>query len=181
MSTTATVDPFAATDTADPFSQPTSGGAFPKLEDLEDKLLLIRPTQIKDVPDTFAPKDQPRMKARATCDVTVFAEDGAHQTFRGMYISQAGLLPQLQEIVEAKNPNRPFVLGVLAMLPNKTAKLNGIDTKEKLKEAFQTWVRKGGKGDKPGYFWGLEKFTPEQANMARPVATAMLAQSNPFA
>lgn len=180
-STVDAADPFAGGASEDPFDQPNAGGNFPKLEDLEDMLLLIRPTVIKQVPDRFAPADAPRLKDRATCDVTVFQADGTHKTHRGMYISQAGILPQLQEILDAKNPNKPFVLGVLAMLPNKAAKAAGIDTKDKLKAALAAWVKRGGKGDKPGYFWGLEKFTADQAALARPVALGMINQNNPFA
>jgi len=181
MTETITTDPFAAGTEDDPFNRPNAGGGFPKLEDLEGQLLLIKPLAIKAVPDRFAPADSPRLKDRATCDVTVFQEDGTHRTFRSMYISQAGLLPQLAQILEDANPNKPFVLGVLGMLPNKDAKSKGIDTREKLKAGLDAWVKRGGKGDKPGYFWGLDAFTPEQANQARPVALAMLNKSNPFA
>lgn len=184
--TTATADPFAggATATDDPFNQPTGGGNFPKLEDLEGYLLMIEPKAITPVVDKFhKPKDgeTQRMKDRVTCNVVVFQADGSRQTFRGMYISQAGLVPQLQQILTDANPNRPFVLGVLGMLPNKQSKLDGIDTREKLKAAIEKWVRSSGKGNKPGYFWGLDQFTDAQANMARPVALAMINKSNPFA
>lgn len=181
--TTATADPFATTE-ADPFDQPNAGGQFPKLEDLEGKLVLIRPRLIQNVADRFhRPKagEAQRMKDRATCDVTVFEEDGSHRTHRGMYISQAGILPQLQTILDDANPNKPFILGVIGDHPNKESKDKGILTREDLKAATAEWVRKGGKGDKPGYFWGLDQFTAEQAAVARPVALAMLNKTNPFA
>lgn len=183
---TTTADPFAAgaAEVTDPFNSPTSGGGFPKLEDLEGSLVLIRPRAVVKVADRFhRPQngEAQRMKDRATCDVTVFSAEGGHQTFRGMYISQAGLLPQLQQILDDADPNKPFVLGVVGMLPNKEAKAAGILTREDLKAALAAWVKRGGKGDKPGYFWALDAFTPEQANMARPVAVAMLNKANPFA
>jgi hypothetical protein len=184
--TTATADPFAAgTTTEDPFNQPSGGGTFPKFEELEDKLVLIRPRLVQTVPDRFhRPKagEAQRTVERATCDVTVFEADGTHQTYRGMYISQTGIVPQLQQILDDNNPNRPFVLGVVGMLPNKDSKESkGILTREALKTAIAEWVRKGGKGDKPGYFWGLDPFTDAQAAIARPVAMAMLNKANPFA
>lgn len=185
MTTTATADPFAGSATeADPFDQPTGGGGFPKFEDLEGVLVLIRPRNILSVPDRFhRPKagEAQRMKDRATCDVTVFDAAGTHRTYRGMYISQAGVLPQLQTILDDANPNKPFVLGVVGRNPNKESKDKGILTREDLAKATDEWVRKGGRGDKPGYFWGLDTFTPEQAAVARPVAMAMLNKANPFA
>lgn len=182
--TTTTADPFAAGATADPFSDPNAGGVFPKLEDLENLLVLIRPKNIQMVADRFhkpGPGEQQRMKKRATTDVTVFGADGTHTTYRGMYISQVGLVGELERILDDANPNRPFVLGVVGMLPNKAAKDNGIDTREKLKAAIAAWVAKGGKGDKPGYFWGLDAATDAQKNLARPVALAMMEKNNPFA
>lgn len=187
MTTDTTTDPFAAgaTETAtDPFGDPNGGGSFPKLEDLEDTLVLIRPKAINMVADRFhKPQDgeAQRLKKRATTDVTVFKADGTHTTFRGMYISQVGLVGELERVLEDANPNRPFVLGVVGMLPNKEAKAAGIDTREKLKDALAAWVKKGGRGDKPGYFWGLDPATDAQKAVARPVAMAMLNKSNPFA
>lgn len=180
-----TADPFAAdaATPADPFGDPNAGGAFPKLEDLEGTLVLIRPKAIQMVADRYhkpAPGETQRQKKRATADVTVFT-GGAHTTYRNMYISQVGLVGELERILDDANPNRPFVLGVVGMLPNKAAKDNGIDTREKLKAAIAAWVAKGGKGDKPGYFWGLDAATEDQKALARPVALAMLNKSNPFA
>jgi hypothetical protein len=183
MTSTATADPFATTQ-ADPFDQPTGGGSFPKFEELEGKLTLIEPKLIQTVPDRFhRPKagETQRTQERATCNVTVFEEDGTHRTYRGMYISQGAIVGQLQEILDAKNPNKPFILGVPGQLPNKASKDSGILTREALKTAHAEWVRKGGKGDKPGFFWGLDPFTADQAAVARPVALAMLNKSNPFA
>lgn len=177
-------DPFAAGATSDPFGDPNAGGVFPKLEDLENRLILVRPKAIQMVADRYhkpAPGETQRQKKRATADVTVFGEDGGHTTYRNMYISQVGLVGELERILDDANPNRPFVLGVVGMLPNKAAKDNGIDTREKLKAAIAAWVAKGGKGDKPGYFWGLDAATDDQKNLARPVALAMLNKSNPFA
>jgi len=183
--TTATADPFAGTTTeADPFDQPSGGGQFPKFEELEGSLVLIRPRLIQTVPDRFhRPKagETQRTQERATCDVTVFAEDGSHRSYRGMYMSQAAIVGQLQDILDAGNPNKPFILGVVGQLPNKDSKDKGILTREDLKTAHAEWVRKGGKGDKPGFFWGLDPFTADQAAVARPVALAMLNKTNPFA
>lgn len=185
--TTATIDPFATTaDTAsDPFGDPNAGGAYPKLEELEDFLVLIRPKTVNMVADRFhkpAAGETQRMKKRATTDLTVFRADGTHTTYRDMYISQVGLVGELERVLEDANPNRPFVLGVVGMLPNKESReQKGIDTRAKLKEALAAWVKRGGKGDKPGFFWGLDAATDEQKNIARPVALAMLNKSNPFA
>jgi hypothetical protein len=182
--TAVTADPFAAGATEDPFGDPTAGGGFPKLEDLEDFLVLIRPKAVTLVADRFhkpAAGETQRMKKRATTDLTVFRADGTHSTYRNMYISQVGLVGELERVLEEANPNRPFVLGVVGMLPNKSAKDSGITTREALKDAIAAWVKKGGKGDKPGYFWGLDAASDAQKAVARPVAMAMLNKANPFA
>ncbi len=184
--TTATLDPFAAgaTTEPDPFGDPSAGGAYPKLEDLEDFLVLIKPKTVVLVADRFhkpAAGEAQRMKKRATTDLTVFKADGTYTTYRDMFISQVGLVGELERVLDDANPNRPFVLGVVGMLPNKTAKDSGITTREALKEALAKWVANKGKGDKPGFFWGLDAATDAQKNVARPVALAMLNKANPFA
>lgn len=179
---TAVADPFATTE--DPFGDPNAGGCAPKMEDLEGQLVLLRPRVVQMVPDKFhtpEPGEAQRTKKRATADMTVFAADGSHTTYRNAFIGQVGLVSELERVLDDANPNRPFVLGVVGMLPNKASKSKGIQTREALKEAVNAWVKRGGKGDKPGYFWGLDAASDAQKAVARPVAMAMMAKTNPFA
>lgn len=165
--------------TTDPFRGSTGGGRFPKIEELEDRLVLIRPIVVEKVANKY--KDG-ALTERMTADVIVFDENGGeHETYESMYISQEALVGDGQKTLRRNNPNQPFILGRLGMLPNKGAKEKGITDRAALKKALAEWVQRGGKGDKPGFFWGLDAFTDADANLARPVALALINQDNPFA
>lgn len=159
------------TSTEDVFGTPTSGGAYPKMDDLEGKLLLCRPSKIETVPG-YQGKGTTE---RVTADVTVFDTDGSAETFDDMYLSQAGIVPSMRKALKPGNP--PFVLGVVRKFPSKTAKKDGIDTTEKLEAALTEWLKKGGKGEKPQFAWGLDQPDDEQKNTAR----QYLAAHDPFA
>lgn len=165
----------------DPFSGSVGGGSYPKVEELEGLLVLIRPTKLEQVPDRFSKATPKPLKDRITADVIVFQEDGSTETFEDMYLSQAGLVPTCKKVLKANNPNKPFALGRIGMGPSKDTAAKGIDTQEKLKAAIAEWVSRGGKGDKPSFWWGLMPLTEEDANQARPVALALLAEGDPFA
>ena len=61
--------------TTDPFSGSTGAGSFPKVEDLEDLLVLIKPTKLELVPDRFSKAVPKPLKERITADVVVFLYD----------------------------------------------------------------------------------------------------------
>ncbi len=179
--TQAVADPFATDAETDPFSQPTGGGKYPKVEDLEGMLVLIKPYKIETVPNRFS-KDPNATQDRATADVIVFGTPGTEPIVHSrMYFSQGSLVKECRAILDASNPNKPFALGRIEMFPAKAAKDAGINTTAELKKALAEWVAKGGKGERPAYAWGLAKFTEEDANQARPVALALMAKTNPFA
>lgn len=161
------------TDTMDLFAAPTSGGAYPKMDELEGKLILCRPSKIETVTGYQGKGTQ----ERATADVTVFEEDGTYETFDDMYLSQAGIVPSLRKAL--KPGNKPFVLGRVQMFPSKSTKEKGIDTSEKLQTALSEWARKGGKGDKPQFAWGLAEFTEADAAHARAYLTSLDAFAAP--
>jgi hypothetical protein len=165
------------TDYADDLFGAATGGKFPKVEDLEGKLLLIKPDKIETVRNRFDKDGSKPTVERATADVTVFEEDGTHETHLDMYLSQTVLL---NACISALKPGRkPMVLGRLEKVATK-------DTQEKLKidgtpEAFAAaraeWLKKGGKGTEPRHVWVLATFTPEDAQAAR----SYLATLDPFA
>jgi hypothetical protein len=92
-----------------------------------------------------------------------------------MYFSQIGIVNACKRAL--KPGAKPFILGRVQMMPSKDSKDAGIDTPEKLQEARTAWLKKGAKGDEPGYFWGFGDFTPDD------VALAMkyLSESGPLA
>lgn len=165
----------------DPFSGSTGAGNFPKVEDLEGLLVLIRPTKLEQVPDRFSKAVPKPMKDRITADVVVFLAEGGTETYEDMYLSQAGIVPTCKKTLRRNDPSKPFVLGRIGMGPTDDSKKKGWDTQEKLKQAISEWVARGGKGDKPTFWWGLMPLTEEDANLARPVALALLSDNDPFA
>jgi hypothetical protein len=162
----------------DPFTGSRGGGGFPKVEELQGLLVLIRPTALERVADRF---NEGQMKDRITADVVVFEEDGTQSTYEDMYFSQAGIVPTCKKVLKANNPNAPFALGRIGRGPTKDSVAKGIDTPEKLEKAIQEWVARGGKGKQPNYWWGLLPLAEEDAALARPVAMALLADNDPFA
>jgi len=157
--------------TPDLFAAPTGGGAYPKMDELEGRLVLLNPSKIETVPGYQGKGTQ----ERATADCTVFEDDGSFETYDDMYFSQAGIVPSLRKAL--KPGNKPFVLGRVQMFPSKSTKEKGIDTPEKLQTALSEWARKGGKGDKPQFAWGLAEFSEQDAAHAR----AYLASLDAFA
>lgn len=161
----------------DLFAAPSSG-SYPKVDELEGKLLLIRPSEIETVRNRFDKDGSKPTVERATADVTVFEDDGTEETYNDMYLSQTVLLNACKGAL--KPGRKPMVLGRLVKVATK-------DTAEKLKidssdpDAFATarekWLRQGGKGTEPRHVWILQAFTSEDAAKAR----AFLAKSDPFA
>lgn len=166
------------TETDDLFGRPSSG-TFPKVEELDGKLLLIKPEKIETVPNRFYKEggSAPREVDRATADVTVFEDDGTEQTYNSMYLSQTVLLNACRNAL--KPGSKPMVLGRLAKAATK-------DTRESLKigatpeeytEARTKWLKGGGKGAEPKGVWILSDFSDADAARAR----AYLTKMDPFA
>lgn len=161
----------------DPFAQPSAGG-FPKVEDMEGKLLLIVPEKIERVRNRFAKDTDPDpMQDRATADVTVFEDDGTWETHDSMYLSQAVLLAACRSALKPGNP--PMILARLVKLATKATReaLKIDDTPEAFAAARADWLRKGGKGTEPKHVWVLAPHSEDDAIVAR----KYLATKDPFA
>ncbi len=161
---------------SDPFAQPSSGG-FPKVEDMEGKLLLIVPEKIESVRNRFDRDGTKPMQDRATADVTVFEDDGTWETHQSMYLSQTVLLNACKSALKPGNP--PMVLARLVKLATKETReaLKIDDTPEAFAAARQEWLKKGGKGTEPKHVWVLADFSDADAAKAR----AFLTAADPFA
>ena len=161
----------------DPFGHPTGGGNFPKLDDLEGSLILLKPSKIETVPGYQGKGTQDRV----TADAWVFGPEldpVKVETYTDMYFSQAGIVPSCRQAL--KPGGRPFVLGVVSKFPSKALKDKGVDTSEKVNALVAEWLRKGGKGEKPQFAWGLADFTDEQAAAARSLIDSLQRDSDPF-
>lgn len=144
----------------DLFGRPTRG-AFPKLEELEGRLVLIQPSKCETVPGYKNVGTQERI----TADVVVLDGEGAPERFDDMYLSQKGLVPMLKRCLKP-GAAHPFVLGRVEMAATK----DYVDAAEKaggIKKLLEEWARKGAKGEKPQFFWNLADFTDAEADLAR--------------
>lgn len=150
------------TDSGDLFGGGGGSGIFPKLAELEDKLIMFKATHVGPAPKYKAPGE---FVDRATVDLVVFDDDGTWETFEDVWFTQPGIVNPSKKAL--KPGARPWVLGRVTMFPMKEMKDKGIDTTDKIKAARAEWLRKGGKGDEPGYAWGLADFTPAEADLAR--------------
>jgi hypothetical protein len=74
----------------DLFDKASSGGAFPKFDDFEGHLILLRPTLVEQVPKPARFGGKPgEMMDRVTADVTAFDYEGEpFQSWDDMYFSQ---------------------------------------------------------------------------------------------
>lgn len=168
--------------TEDPFSQPRSGN-FPKVDELEGSLLLIRPSTVETVPNKFAADrpDAPKFVERATADVVVFGPDGIEE-YSDMYLSQAVLLNACKQAL--KPGAKPFILGVLQKVATKDSreKLKIGETPEDYETAYAEWLRKGGKpSTQPRHVWILGQFSEDQAKQAREYIESKKRTTDPFA
>lgn len=154
-----TATPVAAND--DPFAAPTRS-AFPKLDDLDGRLLLIKPTKLeRDVPGKFGKQD------RITADVVVLddPEEGVREIDK-MYLSQKGIVGMLEGCL--KPGKKPFVLGRLHRSPSGDSwRAKAEATEGGIDALIAEFFRKGGKGEEPQWYWDLGEFTPEEATIAR--------------
>ena len=163
------------TDT-DLFGAATSG-SFPKVEDFEGKLLLIRPDKVETVRNRFDRDGSKPTVERATADVTVFEDDGTEETVYDMFLSQTVLLNACKSAL--KPGRKPMVLGRLVKVATKeSAEKLKIDTSdpEAFRSAREKWLKGGGKGTEPKHVWVMQAFTDADADRAR----KFLAKSDPF-
>lgn len=146
----------------DPFDRPSRGG-FARLEDLNHRLLLVKPEKIeRGVAGKFGPQD------RVTADVVVLDDpespDGVSE-YPKTYLSQKGMVGMLEKCL--KPGAKPFILGRLEMTATgdwsekAEAHPNGIEG------MLEDYYKKGGKGEKPQFYWNLADFSDDDANLAR--------------
>jgi hypothetical protein len=149
-----------AVDSDDPFAKPTRS-AFPKLEDLNGRLLLVKPLKVeRDVAGKFGKQD------RITADIVVLDDpDEGVREISKMYLSQKGMVGMLEDCL--RPGKKSFVLGRLTM----TATSDWADKAEAHADGIEgllaDWFRKGGKGEKPQFYWDLAEYTDADANKAR--------------
>jgi hypothetical protein len=164
------------TDPRDIFGSGGGGGSFPKVEELNGKLVLLKPSVVEKVakPTEFGGKPGDTQD-RVTADCVVFADDGSWETHEDMYFSQVGIVNPCRRAL--KPGAKPFVLGRIARVPSKIGKEQGFDTTDKIEEGLKAHFASNGKKPKPNSAWGLLDFTPEEGQMA----LGYLAKSGPLA
>lgn len=182
-------DPFAQAATAedngkpaeDPFGQPATGGNFPKLNDLLGCLLMITPHKIEEVKDNFD-KEGKKMVNRLTATVLVcdgppldqYVEAGVAppnedtaakwigKSYPRMWINSSPIVKAAEVAMEE---GTKAILGRLWRFPISDDKEKYADRWE-LEQALLNW--------RPGqanirYAWSLERYTDEEATLAREV------------
>ena len=159
-----------ANDSDDLFGRPTRS-AFPKIEEMEGRLLLVKPSKVE-----YKVKGKFGEQTRVTADVVILddPEEGVVE-HEDMYLSQKGLTGMLEKCLKPGSKH-PYVLGRLQM----TATKDWAEAAEKgggIGELLKAYFAKGGKGEKPQFFWDLADFTDEDANLAR----RYLAENDAFA
>jgi hypothetical protein len=189
--TTAKKDPFANAANAegngqpakDPFGQPAGGGGFPKVADLLGCLLLIKPIKVEEVPDY---QDRTKMRDQLTADVTVidgppakeFTDRGqtppdvsayVGKTYNSMWLNNKTLISAGEA---ALRDGTPSILGRLWRFPQTSEVKAGKytdrhDLEAKEAEIQANWRPGMPPPEPPKIAWGLEKYTEEEAQMAR--------------
>lgn len=161
-----------------PFKQPTgSGGAYLKLEEFEDTLILFRPESIDKVP-AYKPEQPP--VDEVTGHWVAFGPNG-EEVRDGAKFKGGSLVRAARDAM--KNRDFPWVLGVLAKVPTKdTAKDYEIEyDPAEYKRVRDEWFRSAGKsGPEPKFAWTLTEFSPEQAAQAAKYVEKYTASANPF-
>lgn len=167
-------DPFAsasasaagtATATADPFGQKPSEiktSSYPGMDDLNGKLLVIQPTKLERVPDTFS-KEAGAMKDRISADVTVIDVENPKksETYTDMYISQGALVGQVKSLIATKG----MLLGTLRRHRAKNTP-DGYNTPDEVDKMISEWIAAGAPGAKPQFAWKLADFTETEKSVA---------------
>jgi hypothetical protein len=150
----------------DLFGSGSGGGKFPKVEELEGKLVLLKPYVIEQVPK---PKDfggKPgEMKDRLTADCIVFNdEDGSYEVYEEMYFSQSSFVSAGRK--HLKPGAKPFIIGRIGKVPSKIGKEQGFDTPEKIEAGLAEHFRTKGKAPKPNFAWGMNDVSRDEMLMA---------------
>jgi hypothetical protein len=163
----------------DLFAAASSGGAFPKVDDFEGHLILLRPTLIEQVPkpERFGGKPGEKID-RLTADVTVFDYEGEpFQSWDDMYFSQTVIVNAARGAM--KPGRKPMVLGRLVKVATKATRdaMKIGETPEDFAKARGEWLKKGGKGPEPRHVWLITEFDETDAEKAR----AYLATLDAFA
>jgi hypothetical protein len=156
------------TDPRDIFGSGGGGGVFPKIEELNGKLVLLTPSKIEQVakPKDFGGKPG-ETQDRITSDVVVFADDGSvADEYEDMYFSQVGIVNPCRRAL--KPGAKRFVLGRVARVPSSIGKgqAGKFDSTEKIEAGLRDHFASNGKKEKPNFSWGLVDFTEEEAGYA---------------
>jgi hypothetical protein len=166
----------------DLFDRPVQrAGKYPKAEELEGSLLLIKPEKVELVPNRFAksPSDAQHTE-RATATTVVLGPDGTEE-YPAMYWSQQVIV---NACTEALKPGaKPWVLGRLVKVAQKATReaLEIDNTPEAFAEARTKWLRGGGKGTEPKGVWVLADFDDADAARARDYIAGLTKAQDPFA
>jgi hypothetical protein len=156
------------TSPRDLFASGGGGGNFPKIDELEHKLVMLKPSVIEQVQKYRGAPGE--LQDRVTADVVVFDEAaGTWETIDDMYFSQVGIVNPCRKAL--KPGNKPMVLGVVSKVPSKQTKemKPPLDTVEKVYEGIEAWrqaIAKGKNATEPKFAWGLLDFTDEQGALA---------------
>lgn len=167
------------TDPRDIFGSGGGGGTFPKIDELNGKLVLLTPSKAEEVakPADFGGKPG-ETQTRVTADVVVFADDGSvAEEHEDMYFSQVGIVNPCKRAL--KPGAKRFVLGRIARVPSKIGKQQAgkYDSTEKIEEGLKKHFASNGKSEKPNFSWGLVDYTDAEAAHAM----AYLAKNGPLA
>lgn len=151
----------------DIFGTGGGGGSFPKVEELNGKLVLLEPSKAEEVPKPAQFGGKPgETQTRITADCTIFPDtaDGEVEVHEDMYFSQVGIVNPCKR--QLKPGAKGKVLGVIRRVPSKIGKEQGFDTTEKIDEGLEAHFASNGKKPKPNFSWGLEPFSDEQGQQA---------------
>lgn len=155
-----------STENTDLFGRPSP--TFPKVEDFENRLILIIPSEVQTVRNRFDKDGSKPTVERATADVIVFEDDGeVKDEIEDMFLSQTVLLNACKSAL--KPGHKPMIFARLVKVPTKetVTALKIDDTPEAYAAAREKWLKGGGKGTEPKHVWVLAEYTDEEANYAR--------------
>jgi hypothetical protein len=164
----------------DLFGKPAQrAGKYPKVEDLEGSLLLIKPDKVELVADRFA-KGEAKMKPRASATTVVLGPEGTEE-YPAMYWSQTVVVDACEEAL--KPGATPWILGRLVKVATKdTLEALEIDnTPEEFAEARAAWLKRGGKGTEPKHVWVFADYDDADAQRARDYLAGLNKPKDPFA
>lgn len=157
------------TSARDLFGSGGGGGNFPKIDEFEGKLVILKPSVIEQVQKYQGKPGE--LQDRVTADVVVFDEENGtwDDSISDMYFSQVGIVNPCRKAL--KPGQKPMVLGVVSKVPSKQTKSMDppLDTVEKVYEGLDAWrkaMAAGKKAVEPKFAWGLLDFSEEQGALA---------------